>query len=213
MITDRINNNLAALYDVETDPVYKALISDKDAVMPATSNVPTDIDAGAIASQLEYLRQLSINMVKQLFIDEAESSFLKYILNNFFNSLQLQDESDVQWVQRVIATVFAQKVSRATIIFSLRPFSSLEPVITNTSQESAFADFSYCDLYESGSVVLGSEIIYYIAALAENYESSFFSIKITLQDTLPTDIYTVQDIIDKIVAAGISVKLQINYTI
>jgi hypothetical protein len=213
MITERINNNLSALFEIDKDPIYRALISDKDGTIPVIINIPTDIDIGVIASQLEYLRELAINMAKQLFIDEAESTFLTYILNNFFNSLQLQDESDAQWVQRVTAIVFAQKVSRASIILALRPFSSLEPEIINISSESAFADFSFCDIFESGKYLLDGTYIFYMAANAENYESSLFSIKITLQDTLSTDIYTIQDIIDKIIAAGISVKLQINYTV
>lgn len=212
MITDRINNNLSALFNSE-DEVYRALISDKYGTIPETITKPTDIDTGVIASQIRYLRRLSVNYVEQMFIDEASHEFLKYILNNFFDSLQLEDESDAQWVQRVIATIFSQKVSRAMIIFSLRPFSSQEPEITNVLSESAFADFSYADVYTSGKTTLGDEIILYLAAVAEDYESAFFTIKVTLYNTLSSDIYTVQDILDKIIAAGISVILQINYDV
>ena len=108
MITDVINNNLTALFNLE-DPVYKALISDKDGTIPVTVTLPTDFDIGVIASEIEYLRQLSINMVNQLFLDKAQSMFLTYILNNFFASLRMTNESDVAWVNRVIASIFSTK--------------------------------------------------------------------------------------------------------
>ena len=208
MITDVINNNLTALFNLE-DPVYKALISDKDGTIPVTVTLPTDFDIGVIASEIEYLRQLSINMVNQLFLDKAQSMFLTYILNNFFASLRMTNESDVAWVNRVIASIFSTKLSHASIIFALRPFSSLEPIIENLVADSAFADFSYADIYTSGNY----NGIFYYAAVAEDMASTYFSLKITLQDTLVNDIYTVQDIIDRIVAAGISVLIQINYTV
>ena len=121
-IVDRINNNLSTLYDIE-DPIYKSLICDKDGTIPATITKPTDIDIGAIASQIEYLRQLAICLVRQMFIDEATGEFLEFQLNEYFASLQLEDETEAEWVQRAIATVFQQKVSRATIIYSLRPYN------------------------------------------------------------------------------------------
>lgn len=212
MITDRINNNLSALFDVNDDPLYKALISDKNGTIPATITKPTDIDIGVIASQIEYLRQLSINLVKQMYIDQAQTDFLEFVLNNYFSSLKLQDETDAQWVQRTIATVFNQKVSRAAIIFLLRPFSSQEPEITDVSLENALADFSYADIYESGETELDGKTIYYFTAVAESFESAFFTIKIILYDTPSTEIVTVQDIIHKITAAGITTILQITYT-
>ena len=212
MIADRINNNLSALFDTDNDPIYQAFISDKNGTNPETISMPTDIDIGTITSPIEYLRRLTVSFVKQLFIDQAEKDFLKYILNNFFDSIQLEDESDEQWIDRVIATVFNQKVSRATIILSMRPFSTQEPEITSVIQESAFADFSYADLYESGKIEIDGEWFHYLSAIAEDYASAFFTIKVILWDTPSSDIYTVQDILNKIIAAGISVILQINYT-
>lgn len=158
-IVDRINNNLETLFDPENDQIYKSLICDKDGEIPSTITKPTDIDIGAIASEIEYFRLLSIDLIKQLYINQASGKFLKYQLEEYFASLRLEDETDVEWVQRTIANVFQQKVSRASIIFSLRPYSSQEPEITNVIQESAFADFSFADAYDSATFYSYTTII------------------------------------------------------
>jgi len=213
MITDRINNNLAAIYDTENDVLYKTLISNKNGTIPTTILKPTDIDLGAKASMLEYLRRLSINLVTQMYIDQAEAEFLTYILNNFFDSLQLEDETDSEWIQRVIATVFQNKVSNASIIYYLRPYSTIEPMITNIIQESAYADFSFADAYNSGSYTMSDgTLVVWLPALAENFQSTFFTVKITLYNTATADIWTVQNILRKVLAAGISYILEIQYT-
>jgi hypothetical protein len=213
MITDRINQNLEALFNPENDRIFKVLISDNGGTIPLVIDKPTDIDIGAIGSQIEYLRQLSICSLKQMYINQATSDFLKFILNNFFDSLRLTDETDVQWVNRTIATVFAHKVSRATIIYAMRPFSSIEPEIVNVIQDSAYADFSYADVYISDTTEFDGETVHVFPAIAEDYQSAYFTIKIILYDTQLSDIFTVQDVLDKIIAAGISVILQINSSI
>ena len=211
-ITDKINNNLKTLFNID-DPVYKSLICDRNGTIPSTISKPTDIDIGAIASQIEYLRLLSITLIKQLYLDEAASEFLKYQLNEFFNSLQFEDESDAEWVQRTIATVFQQKVSRAAIIYWLRPYSSLEPEISNVLTSSAFAGFCFAGRYDAGTYTMpDGTIIVYVPALAGSYDSSCYTIKITLYDTASVDIWTVQNILRKIIAAGITYYLEIKST-
>lgn len=211
-IVDRINNNLRTLYDVDNDPIYKSLICDKDGTIPGTITKPTDIDIGVIASEIEYLRLLSIDLIDQIYIDEATGEFLKYQLEDFFSSLRLEDETDVEWVQRTIATVLQQKLSRASIIYSLRPYSTQEPEITNVIQDSAFADYSFADVTNSGSYTMDDgTLVFWVPAIAENFQSSFYTIKITLYNTTSDDIWTVQNIIQKMLAAGISYILVIQY--
>jgi hypothetical protein len=212
MITDRINNSLDVLFNPDDDRIYRALVCDKDGIIPAVINIPTDIDIGIITGQIEYLRRLSIDLVKQIYIDQASGEFLKYQLEEFFGSLQLENESDVEWVQRTIAIVFQHKISRAMIIYSMRPFSSREPIISNIVEDSAYADFSYADVYIKDKVLVGTTYYFVFPAVTENYSSAYFTIKITLYDTLSSDIYTVQGILDNIITAGISYVLQIIYT-
>ena len=214
MITDRINNSLNTLFDPENDRIYQSLICDKNGAIPVTINKPTDIDIGVFASQVEYLRRLTIDLIKQIYIDQASGEFLKYQLEEFFGSLRLEDETDAEWVQRTIAIVFQHKVSRATIIYSLRPYSTREPIISNVVEDSAYADFSFADVYIKSKSLnpYGTGYVFVFPAITENYSSAFFTIKITLYDTPSSDIFTVQGILDNILAAGISYVLQIIYT-
>jgi hypothetical protein len=211
MITQRINDNLSAFFEPD-DPVYKAFISDIEGVIPETVSKPTDIDIGALASQKEYLRRLSIFLVRQMYLDEAETVILEYVLNTFFQNLRLQNETDSAWVQRTIATVFNHKVSRATLIVALRPFSSREPIITNVTDQSAYGDFSYADVYQRADVEFEGETVFVFPAIAENSESSDFTIRVLLFDTPSKDIFVVKDILEKIVAAGITVRFLIQVT-
>lgn len=211
MVTDRINSNLSALYDIE-DPIYKSLICDKDGTIPSTITKPTDRDIGVIASQIEYLRQAAIYFLQQIYIDEAGDEFLKYQLETFFNSYRLENETNEEWIQRTFVTIFQQKVSKASIIFALTPYSSLTPVVNTISLGSGYADFSFADTYVDAEVIFEGETIIVLPAIAESDSSSFFTIRIILYDTPSEDIFTVQSIIEKTIAAGIIYILEIQYT-
>jgi hypothetical protein len=212
-IQDRVNNNLRTLFDVNGDPIYREFICDKDGNNPDVVTLPTDIDIGIITSQIEYLRRLSISLMKQIYVDQAVGEFLEFQLEEFFGSLRAGSEIDAAWVQRTIDLVFNQKVSRASIIFVLRPYSSIEPEVTTVvSDESAFADFSYADVYVKATVVVGGSNVYILPALAEDFDSSFFTFKVELWDTDTADIFAITDLLNKIIASGVSYILQINYS-
>jgi hypothetical protein len=211
-LTDRINNNLSTLFNTDSD-IYRSLICDKDGTIASTISLPTDYDIGAIASQIEYLRQLSIYLITQLYIDEQTGEFLKYTLETFFHSYQLIDESESTWISRTVTNVLQPKVSRAAIIYALRPYSSAEPEIINILTESAFADFCFADQILSGTYTMPDGIIViYKPAYAETEESSYYTIQITLYNTTTAQIYTVQDILSRILAAGVTYLLKIIYT-
>jgi len=211
-IQDKTNNNLQALFNVDDDLIYTKLICDINGNNPETISKPTDIDIGIFTSMTEYLRRLSKSLLKQIFIDQAQGEFLDFQLEEFFNNLRVTNESDVAWVQRTIELVFNQKVSRASIIFALRPYSDAEPeVSTVVSDESAFADFSYADVYVKATVVFGGGNVYVLPALAEDFDSSFYTFKVVLTNTATSDLYNVTNLLNKIIASGISYILQINY--
>ena len=161
-VIDRINSNLATLYDVD-DAIYRRLIADNTKTIPASFSKPTDIDIGVIASQIEWLRKISLILIDQLYIDRAASEFLKYQLEEFFFFFCLDNESDVEWVQRTIAKVFQPKVSRAAIIVALRPYSSpADPKLEGIDQGSGFADFSFADCYNRATFTeISTKVNYY----------------------------------------------------
>jgi hypothetical protein len=215
-IVTRINDNNRALFDVDDDPVYKSLVCNKNGAVPAIITKPDQITIGAIASQVEYLRKLSIELIKQLYINTASGEFLKYQLETFFNSLRAEDETDAAWVQRTIQIVFYPKLSRAAIIFALRPYSpGHDAVITTVEEKSGYADFSFAGVYIEGQSVNPGPDNYNIVvlpAIAEAYDSSYYTIQIDLYDTNLADIYNIMDLLDRIITAGITYKLRINYT-
>lgn len=210
-IKERINNNLSILFDIDNDPIYKSLICDKDGNIPETISIPTDIDIGAIASEIEYFRLLSIDLIKQLYINQASGKFLKYQLEDYFGSLRLENESDSDWIARTISIILQPKVSRASIIYALRPYSDLEPEISLISGESAFADVCFADVYNSGSQELDNILWFWVPAVAEDFQSSYFTVQIRLYNTVNSDIATVQNLIESMLAAGISYVLLIEY--
>ncbi len=204
--TNGIIDEFYLFNSILTDEEIQYIYTNPGTNIHYSSVIPTDFQIGAIASQIEYLRKLSIDLIKQIFIDQAAYEFLKYQLNNFFNSLQAEGETNKAWVSRTIALVLQTKVSRASIIYALRPYSSQEPEINFVYNESAYADFCYADIYidDPDQLVL--------PAIAEEYDSQYFTIKITLYDTDTSDITTVYEILAIMIAAGISYILEVIYT-
>lgn len=211
-ITIRVNDSLKAIFNTD-DPVYKAVICDKDGI-PETSIVkPIDFNLGAITNNIEYLRRLGQDLVKQLYIDQASGEFLKYELETFFKSLRLQNETESAWIARTISLVFQPRISKASIIYALRPYSSQEPEIIQGGGDSAFADVSFADRTIKYNTIFDGEIFTVYPAFAQTVSSSFYSIVIILYDTPASALYTVSDIINKYIAAGISFKIEIRTSV
>jgi hypothetical protein len=203
-IQTRINNSLEALYNTD-DPIYKSLICDKDGVVPGTITVPTDIDIGAIASQIEWLRLLSIDLAAQLFIDQASDEFLEYALVDFFNCLRVTGESDADWIARSIAIVFAPRVSKAAIISLLSPYSTSTPTIQNGKVDAGYADCCFSDVYDSFTTtdpVTGDDIFVF-GALSGEFGSTFFAIQITMYG-FTGNLQNIVNIVNSSIAAGIT---------
>lgn len=208
-IAIRINDSLKAIFNTD-DPIYRAVICDKEGVPESTIVKPTDFNLGAVANNIEYLRRLGKDLVKQLYINQASGKFLKYELETFFKSLKLQDETETDWINRTISLVFQPRISKASIIYALRPYSSLEPEIIQGGGDSAFADVSFADRYvKYNTVYEGSNFAVY-PAIAQTAESAFFSIVIILYDTPANQLYAVADLINQYIAAGISYTIEIR---
>ena len=162
-ITLRINDNLNSIFNIENDDIFKSVICDDTGTIPATITVPTDIDIGAIASQIEYLRLLSLSLAKQVYIDQATGLFLKYELEEFFNCVQLEGETEAQWIARVIYLIFQPRVSTAAIISALRLYSDPDALVTLSGSVACQIDITVYNVLVDSQIIINL-IDAYIAA-------------------------------------------------
>ena len=210
-IANNLNNQLKALFDIDDD-IYKILFSNPNGTIATEILKPTDIDIGADASIIEYLRRLSICLVKQLFLDEADSSFIDYIAEKYFNTLRFKSETNEDLINRIIAKVFRHKVSKAALIVALRPYSSQEPEIENVLSDAMFASYSFASRYKSFRATYngGEKKVY--PAIARSFSFSLYTIKIILYDTSSSQISTVNNVVKEVKASGITYELVIRTT-
>jgi photosystem II stability/assembly factor-like uncharacterized protein len=182
------------------------------ATSPDGITKPTNIEVGAFAGMLEYFRTFSKSMIDQLYIDKAVPEFLKYQLENFFESYKYIEETNSAWIDRTFSIVFEHKISNASIIYNLRPYSSQEPVISNANSSACFCDFSYCNIYIEEVIDDGGETVFIFPAILSSFSGILFTFKVTLYDTSPDDIEKVKFILDRFIAAGISYVIEVIET-
>ncbi len=145
-ITKTLNKYLQAKLDVD-HPIYKALIANKDNVVPPNPDNPSDLDIGAIANNLEWLRLLSKGLLNQLNWNDASTKYLNLTFHEHLGIVRYAGENDADYVQRVVNFMVAPKVSEASIIFYMIPYSSPGFPQLITGGETAFSDVSYSDNY------------------------------------------------------------------
>lgn len=211
-VADLLNKYLKALFDVN-DSIYKSFISDKDGVQESTIADPIDFNLGAIANVLEWNRQLTKSLLKQIRLDLAEGRFLNLIAHDHIGIVRYDGETDLEYKTRIQNFIIAHKVSPASIIFYTRPFSSPgEPVIIEGQQDSAFADVSFSDNYTSfQNQTPGDEFLHWIfPAIATSSGASAYFFILILQNTASEDIPKVIDLVNRWIASGIDYEIHIE---
>ncbi len=209
-IVDQLNRYLQAIFNTN-DVIYKSAVADKDGVPAGVINKPTDFNSGQIANVLEYLRGLSKDLLKQIFLDQAEGKYLDLIAQDNIGLTRYAGESDVDFVARIQKFLIADKISKAAIIFCMRPFSSPgEPVILEGEQDAAYATFSFAGVYSTFQIAAPPVYLnhFVFPAISRSQQSAFFFV-IQLENTPAADIFKVIDLLNRIVAAGIVFEIQI----
>lgn len=209
-VTEQINEYLKALYDLD-DPVYKSVYADRDGTPNPTINDPNDFNLGAVANVLEWNRQLGLCLVDQIFINKASTKYLREILEKNIGIIRYPGESDADYLARAQNFIIGRKVSKAAIIFSMRQYSSTEPVIQEGNFDVAYADVSYSDVYSSFQLVSPTTDWVLPALSANENETSFFFV-LKLTDTDPNDFVKVIDTLNRLVAAGVAYEVQVTTT-
>lgn len=207
---DLLNKFLKAKYDT-SDPIYKALISDSSGVESPTVNIPADFNIGAIAGSLEWIRQLDLYLKNQLQLDTSSGMFFKLITEQYINITAYPSEIQADLVNRIISFILDPKISEASIIKVMIPYSSpgLPEILTNDEQ--MYADASFSDNYSSfQNTTPGIEFGYWVmAAIAGNGSAFEYFFILRLENTSSSDIMKVIDIMSRWVAAGIEYEIRI----
>lgn len=208
-ITTRINDSLQCLYNID-DIIYQALVCDYTGSIPDVIAKPSDIDIGAMASMIEYMRMLSLSLSSQIYLDEATGDFLEYFLDEYFQTTRLEGETEQSWIKRAKGLLFRPKVSRAALINLLRPYSAVEPEIVNEEDNAMFSDCSFADRYSASTQIVDGKAFHVYPAVAESFNDILFSIIIKLTRTSPPDYASIADLLSKSIASGIYYSIQIT---
>lgn len=208
-----VNKYLRALYDIEHE-IYKSVISDENGIASPTVNNPMDYNIGAIAGVLEWNRNLTLSLINQLFLNQATGKFLNLQAHDQIGIVRYYGESDVDYAKRVADFIIAPKISPASIIYYLRPYSEDEPIILEGRQDSMFADVSFSDnITEFQIETPGQYFEHWVSpAIAGSAATLSYYFIVILKNTLSGDVQKVMDIIDRWVASGINYEVQITYS-
>lgn len=210
------DNYLDGVHDI-SDPIYRALWAKHDSVLPAPYTHPNDADLGAASNIFEWTRKLCLSLVDQLNLQKAEGNFLKLLAWDLMDVPKYKDETLDHWRQRIADFVRAPKKSKAAIIYIMRQFSpGGEPVISTGEADSAFADVTYADWYESVRLDMPGTAfdgIYVLPAYSAGTNSNVYYFLLVLYDT-PADLGSwVVDYVNRWKAAGIDYDVRIEATV
>lgn len=141
-ITKTLNKYLKAKFDVN-HPIYQAFIANSANTPPGSPANPSDLDIGAIANMLEWVRLLGKGLQNQLDLEQASTKYLNLTLHELMDIVRYEGENDTDYLARAITFIIAPKVSQASIIFHSIPYSSpgLPQIIIGG--ETAFADVTF----------------------------------------------------------------------
>lgn len=201
---------LAPIFETD-DPIFKSVVADTTLPPEVIVTNPNQYNAGAIGNQIEYLRRLGLFYLTQLLLENAEGKFLDYMAFELIGIVRYTGENDADFIARLQKFILAPKVSPASIIMCLRPFSNSEPIIIEGLQDTAFADVTYSDNYRVFKVVTpGPEFDFFVqpAISAGPGDGGFFFL-VTLDGTNQADIFKVLDILNRWIAAGVIYEVEI----
>lgn len=210
-VAELLNKYLRTLYDID-DNIYKSLISDVNGSPEVVISDPIDYNIGVIADILEWTRQLSISLGKQIFLNQAEGKYLDLLAHNNIGLVRYPSENDTDYISRVQKFIIGRKVSPAAIIFYMRPYSDIEPAIIEGGTDTAFSDITFNDVFTTfQQLTPGSEFGNWVnAAIAgsDKVASHFFTL--VLEGSSASDIPLIIDTMNRLIAAGVGYEVQIN---
>lgn len=210
-VAEWFDKYLRALHDV-SDPMYQSLVSDVTGVPAGTIDSPMDYNKGAVASVFEWERQLALCLMQQLVLTTATGKFLDLMLHDHVGIVRFEGDTDTEYQDHARNYIIAHKVSRASIIFYTRPYSSPgEPEILDGADDAAFADVSYSDVYTGFEATSTGPFDgwWVFPALSSGIGGTAYFFVLRLENTASGDIAKVVDLVNRWIASGIRYELQI----
>lgn len=210
MITERVNQFLSAIFDLN-DPIYKSLIANFEGISSTKILTPADFNEGAMSDLLEYNRELTAGLLKQIYFDQSHGSFLNMIINNHIGISRGNGESDDEYKKRTTDCLFSPKISPAAIKFLLRDYSTPNPPeIVEGEGVFCYSDSSYSDVYKKfkarGETYLTGSWVY---SAITHYNVTAYLIIVILYNTPVQKLPVVIDIIKRSIAAGIDFQIEV----
>lgn len=213
-IATEVSKYLKELLD-DNDPFFKIVLGDKEATPPNIINTPNDYDIGMVANFLEWNRQLTISLLKQLVITSAQGKFLDFILHTHCNIVRLQNELDADYVDRAVNYIIGQKISPASIIHFTKKFSRPGiPKIYEGALDSAFADVCFASYYDKFRVTDPNSPYFlwnFVPAITRSVSSSVYFFVLELQNLTVAEIPELLDTVNRWRASGIDYEIRVVY--
>ena len=200
-----------AIWDTE-DPMYRSMVADLTGIPNPTIVKPTDFNNGVYAGMLEWNRQLTLTLLKQIDLSQASSKWLDYITQNHIGINRSKNETDSHFVNRVQEYIIGKKISPGAIIYFTRQFSpNAEPIIEEGIQDGAFADLSFTDIYTGfRNTVIGDQFDWYVfPAIATNSTVAAYFFVLILEGTSSDDIPMLFDYVNRWIGSGIGYEIRI----
>ncbi len=213
-IADKLNRELREIFDTGDD-IYKALVADPDGTPEVTIVNPADYNIGAMANLLEYNRELSKCLIDQLDFNLQTGIYLTLTVHELLGEFRYEGETDAQMVARIQGYILDYKVSRTAIILGTTKFSTPgTPEILRCSSDIMYCDVGYCDstgaVFEVASGDFQGEFVTpgYTSLLGSGTP---FCFRLILENTTLAQLPELADVVDRWVASGIQVIIEIEY--
>lgn len=197
-----------------SDPIYRAIWARSEVVPPVNPTGPNDLDIGAVSNIFEWTRKLSRSLIDQLNLQNAEGVFLEFLAWEVMGIPRYKGETDDDWRRRIGEFLLNPKKSKAAIILIMRQFSpGGEPLVLSAETDSAFADVTYSDFYETVELDMPGTVfdgIYVLPAYTAGSNSNAYYFLLVLFDTPANRASWVLDYAERWKAAGIDYDVRIE---
>lgn len=197
----------------QNDNLFKVIFSDSSGVEEDEINTPLDFNIGVVAGMLEWNRRLTLSLLNQLNFSESTGIFLKYFANDILAIFKYSGENDEDFKERITERIFGYKCSPASIIKAVEKYSSKTPEILEGEFESAFADVTFTDVYDT--VICANpepspwSELWIFPAVAVGQDSAAFFFNLIMYDVADNNIDKVIDTVNNWKAAGVDYNIMI----